>query len=125
MQISDQYTHPGAEWRSSLTIFIHKNKFSTHPVLHPVLFSTLFSKIQIRVHAAGVNPVDTYIRSGTNSRRPTLPYTPGGDSAGVVTKVGKNVKNFNVNSFIRVESFKDIFKRKILNLKPHFIAKTY
>lgn len=55
-----------------------------------------FLKIQIRVHAAGVNPVDTYIRSGTHSRQPKLPYTPGLDSAGVVTKVGKNVKNFNV-----------------------------
>ncbi|CAF0822396.1 unnamed protein product [Brachionus calyciflorus] len=53
-------------------------------------------QIQIRVHAAGVNPVDTYIRSGTHSRRPALPYTPGGDSAGVITKVGKNIKNFKV-----------------------------
>lgn len=25
-------------------------------------------KIQIKIHAAGVNPVDTYIRSGTHSR---------------------------------------------------------
>jgi D-arabinose 1-dehydrogenase-like Zn-dependent alcohol dehydrogenase len=55
-----------------------------------------FLKIQIRVHAAGVNPVDTYIRSGTHSRRPQLPYVPGLDSAGVVSKLGKNVKNFKV-----------------------------
>ena len=54
-------------------------------------------KIQLKVYAAGVNPVDTYIRAGTHSRVPKLPYTPGLDSAGVVTKVGKNVKNFNVN----------------------------
>ena len=48
------------------------------------------------MHAAGVNPVDTYIRTGTHSRKPQLPYTPGLDSAGVVTKVGKNVTKFNV-----------------------------
>lgn len=54
------------------------------------------NQIQIKVHATGVNPVDTYIRSGTHSRQPKLPYTPGLDSAGIVTKVGKNVKKFKV-----------------------------
>ncbi len=43
-----------------------------------------------------MNPVDTYIRSGTHSRVPKLPYTPGLDSAGVVTKVGRNVTKFRV-----------------------------
>ncbi|CAF0921924.1 unnamed protein product [Didymodactylos carnosus] len=51
-------------------------------------------ELLIRVHAAGVNPVDTYIRSGTYSRRPNLPYIPGLDSGGVVEKVGQDVKNF-------------------------------
>ena len=37
-----------------------------------------------------------YIRSGTHSRQPKLPYTPGLDSAGVITKLGKNVKGFKV-----------------------------
>jgi NADPH:quinone reductase len=38
----------------------------------------------IRVHYAGVNPVDTYIRSGQFSRVPNLPYTPGSDCAGEI-----------------------------------------
>jgi NADPH2:quinone reductase len=63
------------------------------------LYYFLKFKIQIRVHAAGVNPVDTYIRSGTHSRQPKLPYTPGLDSAGVVTKLGKNVTKFKVKLF--------------------------
>jgi NADPH2:quinone reductase len=50
----------------------------------------------IRVHAAGVNPVETYVRSGTYTRLPQLPYTPGSDSAGVIEQVGANVTKFKV-----------------------------
>ncbi|XP_056010918.1 quinone oxidoreductase-like isoform X2 [Ostrea edulis] len=50
-------------------------------------------QILIKVHAAGINPVDTYIRSGTYAVKPTLPYTPGKDVAGVVEEVGSNVSN--------------------------------
>ena len=45
-------------------------------------------EVLVRVHAAGVNPVDTYIRSGTHGRTPSLPYTPGTDGAGVIEAVG-------------------------------------
>lgn len=45
----------------------------------------------VRVHAAGVNPVDTYIRSGVYARLPPLPYTPGLDGAGAVEAVGPGV----------------------------------
>jgi NADPH2:quinone reductase len=38
----------------------------------------------VRIRAAGVNPVDTYIRAGTYSPSPDLPYTPGKDAAGEV-----------------------------------------
>jgi NADPH2:quinone reductase len=51
-------------------------------------------EVLIRVHAAGVNPVETYVRSGTYTRLPQLPYTPGGDSAGVIEQVGANVTKF-------------------------------
>jgi len=49
-------------------------------------------QVLVRVHAAGVNPVDTYIRSGVYARKPSLPYTPGSDGAGVVEGVGDGVK---------------------------------
>jgi NADPH:quinone reductase len=49
------------------------------------------SQVLVQVHAAGVNPVDTYIRAGTYARRPQLPYTPGSDGAGVVAAVGGGV----------------------------------
>lgn len=45
----------------------------------------------IRVKAVGVNPADTYMRSGTYRIQPALPCTPGGDAAGDVAEVGENV----------------------------------
>jgi NADPH:quinone reductase len=48
-------------------------------------------QVLIRVRAAGVNPVDAYIRAGTYARKPTLPYTPGADVGGVVEAVGTGV----------------------------------
>ena len=50
----------------------------------------------VRIHAAGVNPVETYIRAGTYARLPNLPYTPGNDAAGVVEQVGADVSKFKV-----------------------------
>ena len=37
-------------------------------------------QILVRVHAAGVNPYDTYMRAGTYAIKPPLPYTPGSDA---------------------------------------------
>ncbi|KAM3604104.1 uncharacterized protein V6R79_006442 [Siganus canaliculatus] len=48
-------------------------------------------QVLIRVHACGVNPVETYIRSGAHVQKPALPYTPGSDAAGVVEAVGEGV----------------------------------
>ena len=47
-------------------------------------------QILLRVHAIGVNPVETYIRSGKYGPR-DFPFTPGSDCAGVVEAVGANV----------------------------------
>jgi NADPH2:quinone reductase len=45
----------------------------------------------IDVKAIGVNPVETYIRTGTYAIKPELPYTPGNDIAGVVKEIGSGV----------------------------------
>ncbi len=49
-------------------------------------------QVVVRIHAIGVNPVDTYIRAGVNNYSARLPYTPGMDAAGVVEAVGEDVK---------------------------------
>jgi NADPH:quinone reductase len=48
-------------------------------------------QVLVRNHAAGVNPVDTYLRANVDNRGPKLPYTPGSDAAGVVEAVGAGV----------------------------------
>ena len=52
------------------------------------------NQVLVRIKAAGVNPVDTYIRSGVYAQKPSLPYTPGKDGAGIVEKTGANVSKF-------------------------------
>jgi NADPH:quinone reductase len=49
------------------------------------------NQVLVKIHAAGVNPYDTYMRNGTYAIKPALPYTPGSDAAGVVEAVGGGV----------------------------------
>jgi NADPH2:quinone reductase len=62
-------------------------------------------EVVVRVHAAGLNPVDTYIRSGVYAIKPPLPYTPGSDGAGVVEAVGSGVATVKAGD--RVYIFND------------------
>ena len=50
-------------------------------------------EILIRVMAAGVNPVDAYIRAGKFKSGP-LPFIPGMDVAGVVEAIGAKITKF-------------------------------
>lgn len=47
-------------------------------------------EVLIAVKAIGINPVETYLRSGSNPKLPR-PYTPGLDAAGFVEAVGADV----------------------------------
>jgi NADPH:quinone reductase len=55
------------------------------------------NEVLVRVRAVGVNPVETYIRSGRYIQ-PPLPYTPGTDAAGIVAAVGSKVKRVSVGN---------------------------
>src|SRR5437868_9814342 len=58
--------------------------------------------IVVRVRAAGVNPVDAYIATGTYARKPPLPYTPGQDGAGEVESVGDDVTAFKAGDRVYI-----------------------
>lgn len=71
---------------------IQVNKFGGPQVLqecHVPIPKVTSGKVLVRVKAAGVNPVDTYIREGTYPMSFQLPYTPGKDGAGLVEEVGQ------------------------------------
>lgn len=55
-------------------------------------------EVLVRLHAAGVNPVDWKIRTGwmKNFRPMTFPYIPGADLAGVVAQVGSGVTRWQL-----------------------------
>src|SRR6266536_610684 len=59
-------------------------------------------QVLVRNHAAGINPVDTYLRSNTDNRGPKLPYTPGADAGGVVEAVGSGVARFKAGDRVYV-----------------------
>ena len=51
-------------------------------------------EVRIRVHAAAVNPTDTYIRNGARAEQQKAtppPYVPGMDAAGVLDEIGDGV----------------------------------
>jgi len=53
-------------------------------------------EIQIRVHAAGLNFPDSLIIQDKYQFKPDLPFTPGGEFAGIVTAVGPGVDRFRI-----------------------------
>jgi NADPH2:quinone reductase len=60
-------------------------------------------QVLVRVEAAGVNPVEAYIRSGAYARKPSLPWVPGTDAAGQVLACGEGVSRFRAGD--RVYAF--------------------
>lgn len=63
-------------------------------------------QVRVRMHAAGVNPAETYMRSGQYGSLPSLPYIPGFDGAGVVAEVGARVTRVAAGDRVYVASLR-------------------
>jgi NADPH:quinone reductase len=59
-------------------------------------------QVLVTLKAAGVNPVDTYIRAGQYATLPPLPYTPGADGAGVIEAVAGGVHGFTTGDRVYI-----------------------
>ena len=64
-------------------------------------------QVLVDVKAVGVNPVDTYIRSGQYASLPSLPYTPGSDCAGIVKAVGSAVHDVKAGDRVYISGTVD------------------
>lgn len=58
-------------------------------------------QVLVQIKAAGVNPVDTYLRAGTVYKHP-LPYTPGIDGAGIVVSADGGAVELNPGTRVYV-----------------------
>ena len=59
-------------------------------------------ELLVRLRAAGVNPVDAYMHTGTYARKPPLPYTPGQDGAGEIEAVGADIAGFKAGDRVYI-----------------------
>ena len=56
-------------------------------------------EVLVKIGAAGVNPYDTYMRTGSyGARNPALPYTPGSDAAGTIEALGAGTDHLEVGA---------------------------
>ena len=75
-------------------------RFVDVPVPEPAV-----REVRVKLHAAGVNPAEAYIRTGTYAFfKPDLPYTPGFDGAGTVDCVGPGVTHVKAGDRVFVAS---------------------
>lgn len=59
-------------------------------------------QVVVAVKAAGVNPVDSYIRSGLYRPDLKLPYTPGIDAGGTIVAIGDGVNHRSIGQRVYV-----------------------
>src|SRR5690349_15744338 len=93
-------------------------------------------ELLIRIHAAGVNPIDYKIRSGQfrDDRKPELPLTLGWDFSGEVVDAGASIQNFKAGDLIfghpdmkRQGTYAEyiVVKENEIALKPKNLDHTY
>ena len=59
-------------------------------------------EVLVQIKASGVNPADTYVRSGSYALLPTPPYVPGGEGAGVIVELGSGVRGWKIGDRVYV-----------------------
>ncbi len=69
--------------------------------------------VRINVYAAGVNFPDVLIIQGKYQFKPPFPFSPGSEVAGVISEIGRNVKNFKVGDKVMAVTGHGAFAEEI------------
>jgi NADPH2:quinone reductase len=88
---------------------IQVNQFGTPDVLTLVELpdpTPAAGQVMISVHAAGVSPLDTYMREQSHGApTPPLPYIPGFEAAGTISAIREGVTRFKVGDRVYTDTF--------------------
>ena len=72
-------------------------------------------QVVIRAHAAGVSPLDTYVREQSHGApKPPLPYIPGFEAAGTIAAVGEGVTSLQLGDRVYTNTFLGAYAELIL-----------
>ena len=77
--------------------------------------------IIIEVKSASVNFPDVLMIQGLYQFQPPLPFTTGGESAGVITEIGDGVENFKVGDRVFAATGVGGISEKILSISKLFL----
>lgn len=70
--------------------------------------------VRVDVRAAGVNFQDTLIIKGTYQFKPDLPFSPGGEVAGIVTEVASDVEGMEVGDHVLAQIGHGGFREEVV-----------
>jgi NADPH2:quinone reductase len=71
-------------------------------------------EVLVDVHAASVSYMDYLMVCGGYQMRPSLPYVPGADAAGIVAAVGEKVDRFRPGDRVACESWHGAFAERMI-----------
>jgi NADPH2:quinone reductase len=66
-------------------------------------------EIRLATKAAGVSFVDVLVAAGQYQAKPTVPFTPGSECAGVVVECGKDVRNLEIGQRVIASGWHGMF----------------
>ena len=91
--------HQGNTTVKAATISGYKAPITTTEIDKPELHN---DAVLVKVHAAGLNPIDNGLRSGAfdDSMPLSFPHVMGFDVSGVVAEIGQNVRHFKVGDAV-------------------------
>jgi len=79
-------------------------------------------EVLVDVHAAAVTFMDVLMVSGKYQMRPSLPFAPGNDAAGIVSAVGNGVSRFRVGDRVACGNWSGAFAERMVAREATTIA---